>query len=689
MRLAAAFVLLAACSMDSAPTDAGLGDADAAAPDGGVESPVDIPWLEDGAPPVALPSFMPCPGGWQAAARDAVTICEPYPEAGPDDCGPGEAHFPGSPRCQVVGEACPAGRFSTSLPTDGSVVYVDGDASPGGDGSLGAPHLRLADVALGAIPPGTTIALAKGRYPGDTMLSSGVRLVGACATETAVVGWVRVSGGEEAEVMGLTLTGGSVGAWVEEGATLSLRGVIIEGTRQSGTFSEGVGAELSLTDVVIRDILGQADGTLGEGIVAVSGARVDASRVAIVRSRSSAVFVSNPGTEVTLTDVIAQETLTQASDGRLGEGFSIEDGTLTATRTLVVDSAFTGIHGRGPDTRIVLDDVIISGTGSNEGRGISLSGGPRLDASQLLVEGGRGSAGLFVTDGVLNLSDMVIRDTDVAETPGEGEPGEGIYIDGSVQLNGTRLYLADNQYTNIMISGEDAQATLTDIVLRDTRTGGPDGEARELNVQRGATVELSRASIERSETGLYVNDATVVTNDLAVRTLHPSIGQEGIGKGIVVQDGGGFDGNRLLIEDAQEGGMTSRSGARVVLRDVVIDGIGNGACDCPPPTYGHAAAAIGGIIDLERFLLANASGCGVLVARHEGASELAPSVDLRSGVVSGASVGACVQEDGYDLSRLTSDVQYRDNGTNLDATMLPVPDPAPARPGDRGGSPRE
>jgi hypothetical protein len=39
-----------------------------------------------------------------------------------------------------------------------------------------------------------------------------------------------------------------------------------------------------------------------------------------------------------------------------------------------------------------------------------------------------------------------------------------------------------------------------------------------------------------------------------------------------------------------------------------------------------------------------------------------------------AAIGACVQVDDYDLSRLMHDVQYRDNGLNLDTTTLTVPD---------------
>ena len=42
-------------------------------------------------------------------------------------------------------------------------------------------------------------------------------------------------------------------------------------------------------------------------------------------------------------------------------------------------------------------------------------------------------------------------------------------------------------------------------------------------------------------------------------------------------------------------------------------------------------------------------------------------------------LGACVQVEGYEVQRLSDAVIYRDNGVNLEATDLPLPEPsAPA-----------
>jgi hypothetical protein len=48
-------------------------------------------------------------------------------------------------------------------------------------------------------------------------------------------------------------------------------------------------------------------------------------------------------------------------------------------------------------------------------------------------------------------------------------------------------------------------------------------------------------------------------------------------------------------------------------------------------------------------------------------------VTLGRGTVSGLQIGACVQSEGFDIDTLRGEVQYRDNGRNLDTTELPVP----------------
>jgi hypothetical protein len=51
-------------------------------------------------------------------------------------------------------------------------------------------------------------------------------------------------------------------------------------------------------------------------------------------------------------------------------------------------------------------------------------------------------------------------------------------------------------------------------------------------------------------------------------------------------------------------------------------------------------------------------------------------MDLAVGEVVDCAIGACIQVEGYDVSRLSADVAYRDNVANLAATSLPIPQAA-------------
>lgn len=110
----------------------------------------------------------------------------------------------------------------------------------------------------------------------------------------------------------------------------------------------------------------------------------------------------------------------------------------------------------------------------------------------------------------------------------------------------------------------------------------------------------------------------------------------------------------------------------IVGTDVTVVSVAPRPCastSCPGEPFGTALGAYyGARIELTGFLLSDADLCGLQVAAAAG-------VDLRSGIVSGCEIGACVQIDGYDLDRLTDGVAYFDNAVDLQSTTLPIPEP--------------
>ncbi|RLB56646.1 MAG: hypothetical protein DRJ42_02770 [Deltaproteobacteria bacterium] len=266
----AVFALVAFACGDDVDVVTDSGSTDTGTDGGGTGTPIDIPWLAAGAPPVGL---TPCPDGWREVTGAYVTECDPYPEAGPEACGPGEAHFPGEPGCRAVGAACPSGDYATVLPSTGEIIYVKAGADPGGEGSRSSPYGSLSEVSWLTVTAGTTVALAKGTYAGTLPLQPGAQVIGACARDTIVTGVdapvlavVTVNrSGAPAVVRNLSIADApQIGAVVRVGRELTLEGVIIERSRIAGLVAGGSGAVLTLDDVVVRGVRPEAGtGALG------------------------------------------------------------------------------------------------------------------------------------------------------------------------------------------------------------------------------------------------------------------------------------------------------------------------------------------------------------------------------------------------------------------------------------------
>lgn len=79
----------------------------------------------------------------------------------------------------------------------------------------------------------------------------------------------------------------------------------------------------------------------------------------------------------------------------------------------------------------------------------------------------------------------------------------------------------------------------------------------------------------------------------------------------------------------------------------------------------------GGSIDLEHFAVEDSALCGVQVAA---------GVDLSLGEIRDTPIGACVQVDGYDVSRLTDRVSYVNCGQNFEARSYDVTVTSPRPP---------
>ena len=686
---------LAGCADDVAPVDGGPdGSVDGGGDAGLPVTPPDIPWLSDGLPPVML---APCPEGWREVTGGEVTECDPYPEGGPEACAEGEAHFPGEPGCRPIGDPCPAGDYATTLPTTGRVVYVKADAAAGGDGTVAAPFAGLSQVPWVSLGASTTVAVGKGTYPGTLPLRVGVSVVGACVEETILTGIaapvqsvVSVTGaGEPAEVQNLTIRGASQrGALARRGQRLSLRGVLFDRVQGVGIVVADASTEVSLTDVVIRDTeaVASSPSEFGIGIHVQDGGQLQATRFLVLRNGGLGISAAGEGSALTLLDTVVRETRPRDSDGIAGRGINAEAGArVDATRMLLVGNRLAGAICSGVGTTVTLTDSVVRDTDSRArdgigGGGVSAELGGTISLTRLLIASNR-AVGVFVsnegTEAVL--TDVVIRDTEPQRSRAPGGRGRGIQLQYGAHLEATRLVISNNTESGIFVGSEGSTMSVTDAVIQRTLPLGLPGQfGRGLGVENDGRLDASRLLIaDNHELGFFASSPGTVVNlsDVVIRDTRSQLNDLRGGRGFEVQEGARVDGMRLEIERSVEAGVLALTGASVALTDASIVGVAVADCastTCPTDPYGHAVGALGAALSLRRFRISDAAVCGAMVGRVEEFAEDG-SLDLEAGVVSEAEIGACVQVDGYDLERLTGDVEFRENATNLDSTTLPVP----------------
>jgi len=728
---------LAACGGDAPPAspDAGPG----AGGDGALEiAPPAIPWWSEesgGEPPVAPPQLEPCPAGWRSIDEDGVTRCEPWPESGHADCSLGSVHFPGEPGCVPIGAACPAGDFADALPAAG-VLYVLASAATGGDGTRARPFARVSD-ALAAATSGTIVAVGKGRYDEPIALPAGVTLRGACSAETLLtssveddfdpivlvasrggaIAGVRIGEGarsglqvrgmgasveldgvlvHQARGYGIVVTAGSAltghdlvisdsavrprdgtqgwALYVESGTVVVDR-LALERSTAFGAFVTGTGAQLQIERAVIRDTQPRA-GRYGVGIHVKEGGTLGATSSVIEINREAGLEIVDAGSVARLTSVVVRETSERALDGRLGHAIDVYPSAAAELRRCVVAaSAQAAITVAG---EALVEDALILDTRSTAvgGEGLHVTAGGVVSVHRARFERNHGGAIIAREVGSrLEIEDLLVRDTDIAMF--EEQKGRGLVAQLGASVRVARAILERNHDEGISAYDEGTTLELEDVLVRSTLAAMiGDEHGRGLGVQGGATATARRCVFDSNrEVGIFVGAARatltledVVITDTQLRT-------DGLtGRGLDVELGAMAIATRMLVRRNHDSALYTGADAVVVGHDVRIEDTRENGC-VPDGCVrgGIATGSYGGSLALERFAVRGAALCGVHVA-------LDGQADLTNGEIAGAAIGACVQVDGYDLSRLTTSVAYHDNGTSLQTTELPVPEPVAPTP---------
>ncbi len=622
-----ALVALAAC--DSTPAPAGDAGRDAAQGPRDAQVPVAVP---------APPGLLPCPPGWREVESDGVTTCDPYPEGGArTDCAADEAHFPGEAGCARVGSPCPADGWPEGLPADRPVLHVRAGSAAGGDGSRAAP-LATVTEALALATPGTIVAVAEGTYAESIVIGPGVTVWGACVAATRLTSSVP------------HLNEAVVG-FRGEGAVV--RNLSIGGAPRPGILSLATsGVSLHMEDIVVSDVTG-----LG---IALDGGRL------------------------TGRSVVVRDVRLDPSSGMFGRAIGAANATVELDRVVIERAFTTGAFAANPSCVYALSNAAIRDVRDNAdgffGRGASAQGGARLELTSVVIERARENGLTALGAGsTVALADVVVRDT--LGRDANDEYGSGLHVERGARVTGERVVVERSRTHGAIASGVSSSLEVAHLVVRDTSPEAASGMyGAGVVLFGGASATLSSALVLRShQAGIAAGDpgTTVSLSDVAVREVESVLADGRFGVGVWAQAGGVIDGQRVSVESARMTGVGAVGGASVTLEDARIAGVTSAECGdttCPDEAAGMGAIAhlAGGRVRLTRFEIREVALCGVVVGR-DGADDPGGEMDLASGLISGAPIGACVQIDEFETSRLRVDVLYVDVDIPLQATTYEIP----------------
>jgi hypothetical protein len=443
----------------------------------------------------------------------------------------------------------------------------------------------------------------------------------------------------------------------------------------AAVLSIGDGSVAEVTDALIHDTASRPDGTTGVALIAGGGGRIEATRLLATEHYAGAVIAFDRGSLV-LTDVVVRDLRGQPSDGRGGIGVLLQDGsTLDAHRLVVKGARYTGISADTGCTATVEDAVIADTTGEPgmdmSGRGVRIVAGGRFEGARIAVLRSSGTGVLTAFGGAtIVLTDAIVRRNAVMS---DDPFARAMDVQDEARIEAERLVLSDNGQSGLLAIGEGATANLRDVLVSGTVPSIDGIGGHGVAAQEGALLDAERLVIrDVREVGVVANDAAVVLRDALIRHVDGSVAAGRFGMGISAQTGR-VTAERVRIEDAREVAILAFTGGTFDGSDVEVSDTRVSASDDPSRAFGYGAAAVAASLRLRRFAIRDTATCGLFVSRVNLYPE--PVLDVAQGAVEGATIGACVQVEGYDLSLLQNDVLYRGNATNLDVTSLPVPEP--------------
>ncbi len=698
--------IVAGCGDDDRSRDAAV-DADAAPNDTPPDGPGLAIELDPPLPPeeATLPDLRPCLPGWvETTSVGGVTVCAPFGGTRRDCEGP-TMQLPSSSECQLIGPACPSGPFPDDAPP--TAIYVLAGAT-GGDGTRAAPFGTIGQ-GVAAATAGGIVVIGKGEYAENVVIDESLTLRGTCVAETRLLGLgedeetIDIEPPEGAEPIEVELRAMYVTAPLKDAVSAYRAALTIEDTFIE-PYSTAVSAgELHMRRVLVRgdqftpgiacqqrcdleDIVLDGLGSIGilgfdeeihienAAFIAHDGRRhIGVSVSSIGRVEMTGIAADRSGVSFASGD--AQVQLTMASVENNG---SISDFSSRSMGQLSQVWARGGIAPRitvGDEAIVRVSRAVFEGgalDGANDGSTAIHVGGGTLSLERVVIED-HYDLGMLVLGGAIRGNDIVVRD--VRAGPDLATGFGAFAADGTIDLTRARF----ERCSGAAVFGYSLGTliALTDTIVRD---GGDDlGQGFAIGAFGGAVVELERVLVERAPVVSVVATGArtrITGTDLDVRDTHPVPADDAYGRAIDVEGAAEVDLERVSLSRSHDLAVAAVDRAHVRLRETRILEALSRRCstsDCAMSANGIAVGSYGSTVELDGFEVRRAALCGVHFVEES-------MVELRRGLIAENAIGVCVDRDDYDLATLEDEVRYDQNGQNLDARRLTVPQPIPPPP---------
>lgn len=655
---------------------------DASSRDAAADAPIEAP-----AAPTAptLPQRVCATGFASATGTDGAITCRPF---GAIRCAADELMLPGI-GCVPVSRPCPADGWPVDAPSDAAFVLP---GARDGDGTRMAPFGSVAEALLSSRE---VIALHTGEYTVPIGIDRPLRMLGACAEGVRLTPsgplenpFMRVSADATVEHVSFVLAHQSAGAFSRNGATLTLRAVVIEAPSQAGAFaSPGSGLRASRT--LVRGVRTGGGFSQAYGLVATgTGAHLDVEECD---------FDDNDTVSVGALD---RATATISRIHVRGRGLLVSQGARAEMRESAIDA-------NGLEAVVVNDATLTVRASELRGNG-SAELANAIGTSTLVLENtdlARAAAAIRLLD----TASLEVRDCTFREARVLAFDVQNRALFERISALGFASYALSSELER---SAETITGSLT---LRDATLDGA-SSARAQGLASAVPVTLDRVRIQNVEAGvslwqsqghvvrdleihhavpestsaiaragvfaLYVRENTSASftrvaisevvglpwviageatgSDISVRTT--SRADEGLFAASIVVYGGSLDASRVHVEMQPGFGLYASLGGRVDVNDLRVRMTQREGDEIP----GTALGVYGADVRVDRFALETGELCGAHVS---GGSTLM----LSHGTISGFAVGACVQQEPFDLNAIASTVVYTDNGTPIQTVDLPIP----------------